>query len=168
LKGDTGNTGSQGIQGVQGVPGAAGTGTVSYQAGDTATSATNTLVNTSMAFILAASTTYTLQCQVLFTVSATSGVGLTLGVSGPGTPIQVTLLRLMNTTATAVRLDSSASAAWAAKIGTTATTVTSLSFAQLTGTIENGTTAGTLTVQYANIGTTGATIVKRGSWCRLN
>ena len=121
-----------------------------------------------MAFTLAASTTYTLHCDILFTVSATSAVGLTLGVTGPGSPAQVTLLRHMNTTATAFRLDSSASAAWGAKIGATATTVTSLSYAHLTGTIENGTTPGTMTVQYANIGTTGTTVVKRGSWCRLN
>ncbi len=134
---------------------------------DTGGSATNTLVTTGMTFSLAASTTYTLDCNILFTVSATSAVGLTLGVNGPGTPTQVTLMRLMNTTATAFRLDSTAGATWAAKIGATATTVTSLSSARLTGTIENGTTAGTLDVQYANIGTTGTTVVKRGSFCRL-
>ena len=132
------------------------------------TSATNTLVNTGMAFTLAANTVYTLNCDVLFTVSATSGVGLTLGVTGPGTPTQVTLMRQVNTTATAFRVDSSSSAAWGAKMGATATTVTALSFAHLTGTVENGSTAGTLTVQYANIGTTGTVVVKRGSWCRLN
>ena len=135
--------------------------------GDTAGSATNTLVTTGMTFSIAASTVYTLSCDILYTVSTTSGVGLTLGVNGPGTPTQVTLMRVMNTTATAFRVDSSASAAWAAKIGTTATTVTALSSAKLSGTIENGTTPGTLDIQYANIGTTGTTIVKRGSFCRL-
>lgn len=135
--------------------------------GDTAGSATNTLVTTGMTFSIAASTTYTLSCDILFTVSATSGVGLTSGVNGPGTPTQVTLMRVINTTATAFRVDSTAGATWAAKVGATATTVTSLSSAKFSGTIENGTTAGTLDIQYANIGTTGTTVVKRGSFCRL-
>lgn len=134
---------------------------------DTAGSTNNNLVSTGMSFPIAANGVYTLDCQILFTVSATSGVGLTLGVNGPGTPTQVSLMRWLNTTVTANRIDSSTGAAWGAKIGTTATTVTSLSRAHLTGLIENGSTAGTLDIQFANIGTTGTTVVKRGSWCKL-
>lgn len=134
---------------------------------DTSGSTNNNLTNTGMSFSLEANGIYTLDCQILFTVSATSSVGLTLGVNGPGTPTQVKLMRQMNTSVTAQRVDSSASAAWGAKVGATATTVTSLSRAHFTGLIENGSTAGTLDIQYANIGTTGTTVVKRGSWCKL-
>lgn len=134
---------------------------------DTSGSTNNNLTNTGMSFPIAANGVYTLDCMILFTVSATSGVGLTLGVNGPGTPAQVTLMRQMNTSTTAQRLDSSTGAAWGAKVGATATTVTSLSRAHFTGLIENGSTAGTLDIQFANIGTTGTTTVKRGSWCKL-
>lgn len=140
---------------------------VSRLIADTAGSTNNTLTNTGMSFSIAANEVYTLDCQILFTVSATSGVGLTLGVNGPGTPTQVSLMRWMNTTATANRIDSSTGASWGAKVGATATTVTSLSRAHFTGLIENGSTAGTLDIQYANIGSTGTTVVKRGSWCKL-
>jgi len=120
-----------------------------------------------MTFSIAANTKYTLDCNLFFTSSTTSGVGLTLGVNGPGSPTEVSLMRQINTTATAFRVDSSQGASWAAKIGATATTVTALSLAHLYGLIENGSTAGTLDIQYANIGTTGTTVVKRGSWCKL-
>jgi len=140
---------------------------VAYLSADTAGSTTNTLVTTGMTFSIAANTKYTLDCNLFFTSSTTSGVGLTLGVNGPGSPTEVSLMRQINTTATAFRVDSSQGASWAAKIGATATTVTALSLAHLYGLIENGSTAGTLDIQYANIGTTGTTVVKRGSWCKL-
>ena len=140
---------------------------VSFLTADTAGATTNTLANTGMSFSISANTTYSLDCEILFTVSATASVGLTLGVNGPGTPTQVSLMRFMNTTATAFRIDSSTGTAWAAKVGATATTVTTLSRARFSGLIENGATAGTLNIQYANIGTTGSTIVKRGSWCKV-
>lgn len=143
------------------------TGQQAYKTSDTAGSASNTLVTTGMTFAIAANTSYTLDCNLIFTVSTTSGVGLTLGVNGPGTPTQVSLTRQINTSATAFRVDSSQTATWAAKVGATATTVTALSRAEFSGLIENGSTAGTLDVQYANIGTTGTTIIKRGSWCKL-
>lgn len=168
VTGPGGPAGPTGATGPAGPSGASGSGAVSLLTGDTGTSANNTLINTGMSFSLAPGTAYTLDCNILFTVSTTSGVGLTLGVSGPGTPTQVTLMRHVNTAATAFRVDSSTGAAWGAKIGATATTVTALSLARLSGTIENGTTAGTLNIQFSNIGTTGTTVVKRGSWCRLN
>ena len=140
---------------------------VQYLNANTGTSATNTLVNSGMSFTIAANTVYTLDCGIIFTVSTTSGVGLTLGVNGPGTPTEVTLMREINTTATAFRIDSSQGTAWAAKVGATATTVTGLAMAHFYGLIENGSTAGTLAIQYANIGTTGTVILDRGSWCKL-
>ena len=149
------------------LPAANGGSVMQILAADTAGSASNTLVTTGMTFPIAASAKYTLDCDLLFTVSTTSGVGLTLGVNGPGSPTEVSLMRQINTTATAFRVDSSQGTAWAAKVGATATTVTALSLAQFYGSIENGTTAGTLDVQYANIATTGTTVIKRGSWCKL-
>lgn len=131
-------------------------------------STTNTLGSSGMTFSISANTKYTLECQMMMQVSTTSGVGFTLGVTGPGSPTEVTLAMDNWTSQTARRSEWSQGTAWAAKLGATATTYSSNPLpVTFTGLIENGSTAGTLTIEYANIGTTGTTTLKRGSWCKL-
>jgi hypothetical protein len=142
--------------------------TIQYLTADATGSTSNTLATSGMTYSLAASTVYTMQCEMMFTVSATSAVGFTFGVAGPGTPTEVTIHMLNQTTQTAMRSEWSQTATWGAKVGATATTFnTNPVRAEINGLIENGTTAGTLTIQFANIGTTGTTTLKRGSWCKV-
>lgn len=143
-------------------------GNVAYLTANSSGSASATLVTAGMTFSIAASTNYTLECMMYHNESATSGVGFAFGVSGPGTPTGVTLHMFNQTTQTAFRSDWQSGTAWGAAIGATATTYdTNPTLAHVTGLIQNGTTAGTLTIEYANIGTTGTVTLYKGSWCRL-
>lgn len=142
-------------------------GNVSYLTSDATGSTSNTLAATSITFSMAASTNYTLECHLLQQPSATSAVGFTFGVTGPGTPTEVTLAMLNQTTQTAMRSEYSRTATWGAKLGATATTYdTNPVPVTVFGLVQN-VTSGTLTIEYANIGTTGTETLKAGSWCRL-
>jgi hypothetical protein len=128
-------------------------------------SATNTLINTGLSFPIAANQVGTLNCEIYYTSTSSSG-GLALGVNGPGTPTQVTIGAQIQTSATAQSIVSSQGTSWQTQIGTVADTLTSgLQFAELAGGIENGPTAGTLNIQFADINTNGTVTVARDSWC---
>lgn len=65
-----------------------------------------------------------------------------------------------------MNLFSSQGASWQATLNTSITsTVTTLQLAELSAGIENGPTAGTLNIQFADVNTTGSTVIKRDSWC---
>ena len=63
---------------------------------DTAGSATNTLVTTGITFPIAANQTGKMACTIYYT-SGTSGGGLTLAVTGPGSPTELTQASQINT-----------------------------------------------------------------------
>lgn len=132
-------------------------------AADNAGSATNTLIDSGLTFAVAANQVGALICDVYFTNA--SGGGLTLGVNGPGTPAQVTAGGLIYSAAATANMIASQGATWAVKHGTTTSTVTTIQFAEFRATVENGTTAGTLSLQYADVNTTGTTVLKRGTRC---
>jgi hypothetical protein len=127
------------------------------------TSSTTTPVSSGLSFPIAANETGHLDCEIYFT--NTSGGGLALDVTGPGTPTYVTARTSIYTAANSAAETVSAGTSWAAVLGSTTSTVTTLQPAHLYATIENGTTAGTLTLQFADVNTTGPTTFKRDSWC---
>lgn len=128
-------------------------------------SSTNTLINTGISFPIAANEVGTLNCEIYYTSTNSSG-GLALGVNGPGSPTEVTIGAQIQTSATAQSIVANQGTSWQTQIGTVADTLTSgLQFAELAGGIENGTTAGTLNVQFADINTSGTVTVARDSWC---
>ena len=136
----------------------------SILAADTAGSATNTLVNTGISFPIAANQIGKLTCTIFYT-SGTSGGGLTLAVNGPGSPTELTQGVQTGTGATAVAMAQNQGTSWAAQTGTATTTTTTIQWADFEAGVENGTTAGTITLQYANVNTTGTVTVKRDSYC---
>jgi len=131
---------------------------------DSAGSSTTALINSGISFPIAANQTGTLNCAIYFTNA--SGGGLTLAVNGPGTPTEVTAEAQIAISAILVDPFTSQGTSWAGTLNTSVTsTVTTLQAAELSAGIENGTTAGTLNVQFADVNTTGPTVVKRDSWC---
>lgn len=133
-------------------------------AADNAGSSTNTLIDSGLTtFPIAANQVGVLTCDVYFTNA--SGGGLTLGINGPGTPAQVTVAGYVFTAAAVDNLLAYQGTSWAQKLGTTTSTVTTLQFAEIKATIENGTTAGAVSLQYADVNTTGPTVLKRGTKC---
>ncbi len=132
---------------------------------DSAGSSSTALINTGISFPIAANQNGTLNCEIFYTSSNSSG-GLSLAVNGPGSPTEVTAAAQIQTSATAVSLVSTQGTSWATTIGTVADTLTSgIQLAELSGGIENGATAGTLSIQFADINTSGTVTVKRDSWC---
>lgn len=141
-----------------------GTSAKSQLTADSAGSATTGLINSGISFPIAANQNGTLNCEIYFTNG--SGGGLTLALNGPGTPTEVTDAAQIASAASTVNLFSSQGASWQATLNTSITsTVTTLQLAELSAGIENGPTAGTLNIQFADVNTTGSTVVKRDSWC---
>lgn len=130
---------------------------------DSSGSATTALINSGISFPIAANEVGTLNCEIYFT-NGSSG-GLTLAVNGPGTPTEVTVASQIASAATTVNLSSSQGTSWAATLGSATSTVTTIQLAEMSGGVENGSTAGTLAIQFADVNTTGSTVIKRGSWC---
>jgi hypothetical protein len=123
------------------------------------------LASTGISFPIAANHTGKLSCTIFYT-SGTSGGGLTLAVNGPGTaPTELTQAIQVETGPTAVGNYQNQGTSWATQTGTGTTTTTTLQWADFEAGVENGATAGTLTLQYANVNTTGTVTVKRDSWC---
>lgn len=143
-------------------------GSVTYLNANTTTSASTTLISTGMTFALAASTTYTLDCQLQMKVSTNATNGFSVGLAGPGTPTEVTVAMDNWTSQTARRSEWSQGTAWGVRLGATATTYSTNPLpVHMTALVENGTTSGTLTIEFSNVSTTGTVTVYRGSWCKL-
>lgn len=126
--------------------------------------ATNTLTNTGISFPIAANEVGTLNCEIYFTNG--SGGGLELSINGPGAaPTELTAYASVGTAAAANTFVNSQGTSWQPALGSTTSTVTTIQHAHLDAGVENGGTAGTLNIQYADVNTTGTTIIKRDSWC---
>jgi hypothetical protein len=139
-----------------------------YLAADTAGSATATLVNIFPAtpFSVSTNAKYMLDCEIYFTNG--SGGGLTLAVNGPGTPTELTVVANVASAATTMNFNAvQQSTTYGTAIGAATSTVTTIQYAHLAAGIENGTTSGVINPQYSDVNTTGTTVIKRGSWCRL-
>lgn len=143
-------------------------GAATVLAADNAGSATNTLINSGLSWPIEGGSNYSLDCDVLYTVG--SGGGLTIGVNGPGTPTLVSVTANIATAATTMNYNATSSGTtWAQKVGTATSTVTTIQYAHVTAYVQNplANGNGTLALQYADVNTTGTTVLKAGTWCSL-
>lgn len=122
-------------------------------AANSSASTSTTLANlTGISFTLAASTTYTVSCDLFYQVSATTG-GLALSFSGPTSPTYVIYGGYEAkgpTNSTNNSVYSGTTFVGGLIFNVLATTATTNLSVHISGTIENGTNSGTLQLQYAN------------------
>jgi len=140
-----------------------GLSALSQLSANSAGSSANTLVNSGISFPIAANETGHLNCELYFTNG--SGGGLELSVNGPGTPADLAAYASINTSSSASAFVNSQGTSWQPTLGSTTSTVTTVQHAHLDAGVANGTTAGTLALQYADVNTTGTTILLNTSWC---
>lgn len=130
----------------------------------TYTNATTTASNiTGLSFAVAASTNYTMTCDLFYQGSATTA-GLDATITGPSTPTSVFYSYQASDTLTGIQ-DSVASAFGAKLVDGTITATTNFSSRVAMG-LRNGTNSGTVQVQGSATGA-GTVTVQAGSFCRL-
>ena len=127
------------------------------------TNATTTFSNL-LAFTAAASTSYTMTCNLVYSASAATA-GPKIEITGPASPTAVTYSYEGATGATAFSGASATAFSSSLSIGASVTTTTPMPF-QVTMSLINGTTAGTVQVLAAAQGT-GTLTIYAGSSCEV-
>jgi hypothetical protein len=116
---------------------------------------------------MAASTSYTVNCDLYYQGNTAGSSGLQLQFTGPVMPANVVYgvyiygnqTGANNYVATAYSTAESGLSIFAASPAGY--------FAHVSATVENGTTSGNLHLQFANLNGTSSITVLRGSWCQI-
>lgn len=128
------------------------------------TSGTNYSDVTGLTFAVAANTSYSISCDLMYSTAATT-TALRLAVNGPASPTAVNINSFVIASSTA--FGSFYATAYDSDNAFTTGGGATVYPATLIGTVENGANAGTLAVRIKSEVDTSAVTIKRGSFCTL-